>query len=231
MSGMRKHLLHLMQHIKSTTLCLTALLLVASGSARADSGQYQIMLGNRHIGLLQFEEDGRTTRLVASLANTPLGLADGTFSAVTTDDDGVANYLSQGRGSKVRDIVVTRHTGTVAKVTVTPRREMTELSDPSKVPAGVISPTEVFQELRNASACPTPVNMYDGRRVVRLATVAMTQEGNSVTCDLSYRVVLGPGHLAPFYFNALKLQVAYTDSTLIRISVTAGIFRLHLLRQ
>ena len=189
------------------------------------------MLGSRQIGLLEFEEDRRSSRLLAHLGNTPLGLADGTFSAVTTVNEGVVSYHSESRGSKVRDISVTRHAGTVTDVSVVPRQEMTSLSDISKVPIGVMSPTEVLQTLEAAEACPMPIIMYDGRRVVQMATAAMIQEGNSVTCELSYRVVLGPGHLAPFYFNALKVRVTYSESELTRLTVTAGIFRLHLLRQ
>lgn len=219
------------QQIKRTTVYLTVLFSVVSGSAWGDGAQYQIMLGNRQIGLLAFEEDGRNPGLRASLGNTPLGLADGTFSADTIVDDGVVSYRSESRGSKNRDISATRRAGRVTELMVVPPQEMTGLSDARKVPSGVVFPTEVLQELVNAGTCPMPMTMYDGRRVVQIVTTAMTQEGNAVRCELSYRVVLGPGHLAPFYFNSLKVQVMYSASKLTRITVTAGIFRLHFLRQ
>lgn len=197
----------------------------------AESQTYAMMLGGRQLGTLVFDGAGENAALLSTMDNTPLGVADGTFEAVTRAKGNEVDYLGKSRGSKTRDIAVTRQAHTVTAVTVTPEKEMTELTDITKVPSGVISPTEVFAALANGGTCPTPMAMYDGRRVVQMATTAMKQEGDTVTCDMSYHVVMGPGHLSPFHFKSFGMQVAYAAGALARVTMSAGGFDVNLIRQ
>lgn len=212
-------------------LLTLAATLALAGPAWAQSQTYAMTLGNRQLGTLTFDGQGQNVHLLSRLDNTPLGVADGVFEAVTKSTaDGVA-YLGRSTGNKSRDIAVTRTGSNVSEVTVTPSSEATDLSVVPAVPAGTLTPTEVFGRLANASSCPEPMTMYDGRRVVRMATTAMAQTGDSVTCDIAYNVVMGKGHLSPFGFKSLAMQAVYQANTLARITVSAGGFNVNLIRQ
>ena len=212
-------------------LYAAAALGLLAGPALAERQSYAMMLGPRQLGTLVFDGAGQNAALLSTIDNTPLGVADGTFEAVTRTKDGEVDYIGQSRGGKTRDIAVTRQADTVTKVIVTPAKEMTDMTDAAKVPAGVVSPTEVFATLANGGTCPSPMTMYDGRRVVQMATTAMAQEGDTVTCDMSYRVTMGPGHLSPFRFKSFGMQVAYSAGALARITMSAGGFDVNLIRQ
>ncbi len=222
-------MLHLM--MTRTIPLLAALSVLLSGPAIAENQNYTMMLGNRQLGKLVFNGNASDASLLSTMHNTPLGVADGTFEAVARAKDGDITYFAKSRGSKTRDISVFRELNTVTTVTVTPEDEMTEMTNAAKVPFGVISPAEVFAVLANGGTCPSPMVMYDGRRVVQMATVATKPDGDSLTCDMSYRVVMGPGHLSPFRFKSFGMQVVYTARKLARVTITAGGFNVNLIRQ
>ena len=212
-------------------LFAAAALGLLAGPALAERQSYAMMLGGRQLGTLVFDGAGQNAALLSTMDNTPLGVADGTFEAVTRAKGNEVDYIGQSRGGKTRDIIVTRQADTVTAVTVTPAKEITEMTDAAKVPAGVISPTEVFAALANGGTCPSPMAMYDGRRVVQMATTAMAQAGDTLTCDMSYRVTMGPGHLSPFHFKSFGMQIAYSAGALARITMSAGGFDVNLIRQ
>ncbi|MAQ36944.1 MAG: hypothetical protein CMO21_06890 [Thioclava sp.] len=213
------------------------LLLVATfsgllaGPAAAEKQIYKVTLGHRSLGMLQFEGQGSNAKLLLSLDNTPFGLDDGTFEAVTQAKGHEVDYLGTSRGSETRDIAIVRDADTVTAVKITPRSEMTEMTDAGKVPAGVISPTEFFAKLANGETCPSPMAMYDGRRVVQMATTAKKQNDDTVICDISYRVVLGPGYVWPFYFKSFDVHAAYDARKLATFSMSGGGFTVRLTRQ
>ena len=202
---------------------LAALALLAAVPAQAES--YAILLGSRQIGTLQTSGSS----LVSTLNNTPLGVADGTFeagvSAVRLADGGSAQqFVGRNRGSKTRDISVIRQDGRVADVTVVPADDATDLSAPAAVPAGVLFPPEAMARLEAAGGCPAPMAMYDGRRVVSIATLSSAQVNGETVCEMSYRVSAGKGHLSPFNFKSLAMELAYSGGALARITVSAGGF-------
>ena len=210
---------------------IAALATLLAGPAFAAQQNFAMMLGNRQLGTLEFDGSGKDVHLLSRLDNTPLGVADGTFEAVTRAKGDTIEYLGVNRGSKTRDIAVTRQGATVTAVKVTPTDEMTVLSDVSKVPAGTLTTTEAFGVLVNGKTCPNPLTMYDGRRVVQMATTAMDTTGETVTCDMSYRVIAGKGHLSPFNFKSLSMTAIYQAGALAQITVSAGGFDMNLVRQ
>ena len=210
---------------------IAALTVLLAGPAVAESQTYAMMLGNRQLGTLGFDGSGSNVHLISRLDNTPLGVADGTFEATARGTGGAISYTGTNRGSKTRDIAITRQGGTVGAVTVQPADDMTDLSDPAQVPAGTLTPAEVFGVLANGTTCPNPLAMYDGRRVVQLATTAMDTTGDTVTCTMSYRVVAGKGHLSPFNFKSLSMSATYRARALAQITVSAGGFDVNLVRQ
>ena len=210
---------------------IAALTVLLAGPAVAQSQTYALMLGNRQLGTLGVEGSGSNIRLLSRLDNTPLGVADGTFEATAQGNGETVSYTSQNRGSKTRDIAMTRQGGTVVSVSITPADDMTDVSLPAQVPAGTLTPAEVFGVLANGMTCPNPMAMYDGRRVVQLATTAMDTAGDTVTCTLSYRVLAGKGHLSPFNFKSLSMTAIYRSGALAQVTVSAGGFDVNLVRQ
>lgn len=202
-----------------------------AGPVLAEPHSFMMMLGNRQIGMLTIDQSGSTTTIMSTMDNTPLGVADGTFVGVTQANGSTVEYEGKSRGSRMRDISFIREASTVTAVTVTPVSEMTELTDAAKVPNNVLSPTEALSALANNGTCPARMVVYDGRRVVQIGTKNATQQGSSVNCDLSYSVVMGPGHLSPFRFRSIDINVTYVASQLRRITVSAGGFRVGLIRE
>lgn len=202
-----------------------------AGQTMADTQRYKVLLGHRELGTLQFDGKGSNATLLMTIDNTPFGLEDGTFEAVTRAKNGAVNYLGKSRGSDPRTIEIIRKADIVTAVTVTPQSEMTEMSDARKVPAGVISPTEFFETLANGGTCPSPIAMYDGRRVIQMATTSTTENGDSVICDMSYRIIAGPGYIAPLYIKSLSVQLSYAARRLTRFSISGGGFVVNLIRQ
>lgn len=197
----------------------------------ADQKTFKTMLGNRQLGTLTFMVNGDITKLLSTLDNTPLGVADGSFEAVTEMAGGQVNYRGESQGSRTRTIEITRNANAVTAVKVSPESEKTGLSIIANVPSGVISPTEAFARMLTQGTCPSPMVVYDGRRVVQIGTTAMTEDAGWVECDLSYSVLLGPGHLSPFRFRSIDMSMTYAAGELARITVSAGGFGVTLIRQ
>ncbi|PWE49303.1 hypothetical protein DEM26_12640 [Thioclava sp. NG1] len=225
---MSAHYGYFMTRILLLAAALSGLL---AGPAAAEKQIYNVTLGRRPLGSLQFEGQGSNATLRLSLDNTPFGLDDGTFEAVTQAKGNEVDYLGTSRGSETRDIAIVRKADTVTAVTITPHSEMTEMTDARKVPPGVISPTEFFAKLANSKTCPSPMAMYDGRRVIQMATTAKKQNDDTVICDMSYKVAMGPGYVFPFYFKSFDVQLAYTARKLATFAMSAGGFTVRLIRQ
>ena len=216
---------------RTARLIAVAALALTATNALAEMQTYDLLLGQRQLGTLQFDTVSQT--LVADLNNTPLGVADGRFTASVTavrTAAGIAatQYLSQ---TDKRQISVLLDEGHVLDTTIAPRSEATDLSDPTQVPVGVVPPTATFGALAGAGGCPAPVTMYDGRRVVRIATTARDVQGADTLCTMDYRVTAGPGHLSPFRFRSLDMGLIYRDGALSRITLRAGGFEVAVARR
>lgn len=215
--------------LKTLMLCLAVALQMAP--ALAEPQTFAMRLAGRQIGTLVFDGTGSNATVRSVMDNTPLGVADGTFDAATRQQGGQVTYQGRNRGKKSRDIAVTWQSGQVAGVTITPDKEVTDLSDPAKVPGGTLSPTEVFGALANATTCPAAMAMYDGRRVIDMGTSRRSRQGDSETCEMFYRVTLGPGHLSPFRFKSFGMQAVYVRQRLAQLTLSAGGFDFNLVRQ
>ncbi|MBS1302408.1 hypothetical protein [Loktanella sp. SALINAS62] len=209
---------------------LSVVALMAAQPVIADN--YAMMLGSRQIGTLVTNGDA----LTSTLDNTPLGVADGTFQAsvnpVELPDGTLADqFLGINRGGKTRDISVIRQDGRAVDVTVVPANDATDLSKPEAVPAGVLFPSELFSRLERTGGCPGAMTMYDGRRVVSIATASSAVVDGVTVCTMDYRVTAGKGHLSPFNFKSLNMQLAYAGGALARVTVSAGGFDVSMVRQ
>ena len=207
-----------------------AVLLLSAAPALAET--YAIELGSRQIGTLQTSGSA----LTSTLDNTPLGVADGTYKAsisrvALADGSAAEQFLGVNRGGKTRDVSVIRQDGGIRDVTVVPANDATDLSVASAVPAGVAFPPEVFARLESAGGCPGAQAMYDGRRVVSISTVSSRVEGAETVCEMSYRVTAGKGHLSPFNFKSLNMELAYAGGALSRVTVSAGGFDVNMVRR
>jgi hypothetical protein len=213
------------------TLILCFAIATQTAPAQAEPQSYAMRLAGRQIGTLVYDGEGANASLRSTMDNTPLGVADGTFDAVTRQRGRGIAYQGRSQGNKTRDIAVTWQSGRVTDVTITPEKEATELSDPALVPAGTLSPTEVFGALAHATTCPGAMAMYDGRRVINMGTSSRSRQGDIETCEMFYRVTLGPGHLSPFRFKSFGMQTVYTRQRLSWLTLSAGGFDFDLIRQ
>lgn len=202
-----------------------------AGNAVAQVQHYDLMLGQRQIGTLQF--DPTTMEMLSNIDNTPLGLGIGRFQARSTSTISPegrvkTSYLSEG--SK-RRIAVDIADGQVITTTIDPASEATPLSDPPAVPQGVIPLTEGFAQIATHGGCPEPMMIYDGRRVVSLQTLVQSDDTTGLSCEIAYQVIKGPGHVSPFRFTQLGLKLFYQHGQLRQMTVSAGGFVLQVLRK
>lgn len=211
-------------------IAAAALLGGLAGPALAEKLDFALSLGARQIGTVVFDGGRGAGRLLATMDNTPMGVADGSFHAATSAQGHTVRYESRSRGGKQRDIAVTRRAGQVTEITVTPPQEATSLSDVAQVPRGVISLTEAFAVMALGRDCPDAMTVHDGRRVVHIATAARSDSAGEVRCKMSYDVVMGPGHLSPFRFKSLGMRLAYGAGALRRMTMSAGGFEVTLTR-
>ncbi|WP_304951381.1 hypothetical protein [Sulfitobacter sp.] len=210
---------------------LALLLAFTAGPVWAEPQTYAVALGGRQLGTLQFNGQSRNAALLLSLDNAPFGIKNGSFKAATQSRGTAVSYLGSNRGSETRDIAIDRAAGQVTSVAITPASEMTKMSEAGAVPAGVLFPPELFAALATGKSCPAPLSLYDGRRVVQIATQSSREEGASVFCDISYRVVMGPGYVSPFYLKSFGMALVYRAGTLAKASLSGGGFKVHLIRQ
>ena len=74
-------------------------------------------------------------------------------------------------------------------------------------------------------------SLTSSESVVQIATQSSREEGASVFCDISYRVVMGPGYVSPFYLKSFGMALVYRAGTLAKASLSGGGFKVHLIRQ
>lgn len=209
-----------------------ALLLAAlpvAGAAEVQS--YSVLWGKRQLGTLRIDAAARDASMLLTLDNAPLGIKNGTFEAVARTRGSRVEYLGQNRGSETRDIAMVREAGSVTSVSVTPASEKTEMSAGGKAPEGVIFPPEVFAALTQARGCPETMALFDGRRVVRLSPEGQVDNGGQTLCEMSYKVVMGPGYVSPFHFRSFGMELAYQAQNLTRMTISAGGFAVTLQRR
>ena len=219
---------------------LLAVLLAGPAPALADTASFRVTLGGRDLGTVAVETSGEgaagQTTLRAAFADTPLGLADGTFDATSRparDATGqvVRQYLGVSAFSREgRTVSILVAGDRVTEVVIDPASDRTEMSAPDRVPAGVADPATAFARLALAAACPAPFRLYDGRRVVIVALAATDAGGTA--CEGSYRVAEGPGHLSPLGITAIDLAARYDPAGggLVELDLRSGPFELRLTR-
>ncbi len=193
----------------------------------AETLTFSAALGNRTLGTLTFDSAGPT--LLSVLDNTPLGVGDGRFEATSRPvrtDAGAAVTQYIGR-SDDRTISVLLDGARAVETVVSPSSEETELSDVARVPPSVLDPVTGFGRLAAANGCPAPMRLYDGRRVIDIATARESRTETVLTCAMAYSVTAGPGHLSPFRFTSLAVTLLYGITgaqRLQRIEIEAGGF-------
>ncbi|HHB81722.1 MAG TPA: hypothetical protein ENK83_08290 [Aliiroseovarius sp.] len=216
----------------ATLFCLTT-------PASAEPILWRVSLAGLSLGQLRFEMGASGPSLRSDIANTPMGVFNGSFTASTRRDaDGSLHYVSASRTTrKSRDISFTiSAAGQVQDVRVTPAGQRTPLSVAEKGPVGVIDPTRAFARLVTPSGCPAGFALYDGRRVVQLSQTGQRQRAGRLVCQMRYSVTAGPAHLSPLSLHKLSLEIEYTrDATgalqLDRLKMRGGVFTLRLARQ
>jgi len=225
--------------MRAALLLLLALALPVP--ARADTEVFEMRLAGSTLGTLTFEASEAGSGWTTDLDNTPLGVADGLFAATsvpvrTASGEAARRYRGETATSRRSRVVEVLHAeGRVLSVSVTPDDEATEMSDAARVPPGVIDPVEAFERLLHADGCPAAFSIYDGRRVVAITPQASQEAGGRLTCDLSYEVALGPGHLSPLGIASLGVTLTYdrapgAPQTLQEMDVRTGPLRLRILR-
>lgn len=214
---------------------LRVLVALAALGSPAAAETFGVFLGGRQLGTLEVAEGS----LRAVLDNTPLAVSDGTFTASvrparTEDGRVVTQYLEESAFSSGNEATsVLFEEGRVVEVVVRPESEVTDLSDPAAVAAGVIDPVAAFGRLAEAEGCPGAFTMYEGRRVVQVAPTGEAREGDVLTCEARYQVVAGPAHLSPLGIEGFNLVMTYDvvgAQVLREMSVRTGPFELRVAR-
>ncbi len=191
---------------------------------------FAVKLGATTLGTLKYASNVGSARLVSQLNNTPLGVFNGSFTGTSKSISAAREFVGVSKSSrKDRTVTVQIADGRATMTKVTPEDELTALSNPAKVPAGVVDPVVGVGLLASArSGCPDTVTIYDGRRVIALSPAGSALEGQVLTCEVAYRVIAGPGHLSPLKISSAKMQLVYAKGAgpqdLRRISLKSGIF-------
>ena len=211
-------------------IAMIAALLLASPLA---AQTFDVKLGGKTLGKLSYNTKGSDATLRSTLDSTPMGVFNGTFKGSSSAK---GQFVGDSKSSrKQRVVTVDIAQGRATGVEITPSAEMTDLSDKSRVPAGVTDPVRIIGAFIGATGCPSSMRMYDGRRVVTLTPQAGTEDGATLICPVSYKVVAGPGHLSPLGISNAKMELLYDTSSgaqsLQEIKVSSGVFRLKLLRR
>lgn len=209
--------------------CIAALAVATPASADT----FSVKLGGKTLGNMRFNAQGKTAKLTSTLSSTPMGVFNGTFSGTSTGSAANSRFTGESRSSrKQRTVIVEIAKNRATSTSITPSGELTKLSDVSRVPAGVIDPVRVIGTLVGAGGCPDSMKMYDGRRVVTLTPDGRSNAGETLTCNMSYRVSAGPGHLSPLGISSAKLTLRYDtgggQQSLQQMQIASGIFRVTL---
>jgi len=217
------------------TFALAVSLACCATSAAAQT-VFDVKLGAKTLGTLSYATSGSSARMITTLNNTPLGVFNGTMDAVSKPDSGRRTFKAKtGAENKDRTVTVSHKAGRALETVVEPAVQMTPLSDPSKVPAGIVDPVQAFGQILAAPDCPARITLYDGRRAMTVSLVAAAVEDGLQTCKMSYRVIAGPPHLTPLNVAKAKMNLIYTANDkprqLTRIELSHSVFRLKLLRR
>lgn len=213
-------------------LALTCVMMTAALPAAADT--FLVQFGGRTLGQLNVSSDGRTTTLRSTLGSTPMGVFNGAFVGTSSGNAQTARFTGETRSSrKERVVTVDITAGRATATIIVPPQESTDLSDITRVPPGVTDPVRTFVHLLEADGCPGAVQMYDGRRLVRLTLTGERRDG-MLMCNLDYRVVAGPGHLSPLRIASAKIELSYARANaqqiLQGVRISSGIFAITLER-
>ena len=206
-----------------------ALLCAALLAAPVSAETFSVSLGGKTLGQLSYSEGGNKSTLSSTVDNTPLGVFNGTFTGTSTGNSASSGFTGDSRSSRKQRVVkVNIAQGRATSTDVTPTEELTELSDVTRVPAGVMDPVRAMGQLFRAKGCPAPIQMYDGRRVVSMRSDIGTETAGTLTCNLRYKVIAGPGHLSPLGISSAKMQLSYSTAggrqNLQQMKVSSGIF-------
>jgi hypothetical protein len=207
---------------------------VFAGPASADTLTFRLIFGGSDIGEVSHDISGTTETLSSNVSGSPLGVMDGTFVGTSRAKAGQVSYDSEGKSPAEQRLISTRTSDAQALETrITPASEATDLSDPKSVPPGTVDPVRGFGRLIRGQGCPDPFTIYDGRRVVQVTTVAAKQQDATLTCDIAYKVIAGPGHVSPFRFRNVKMRLVFAASGqggLQEMDLKAGPFSAQLIR-
>ncbi len=222
-------------------ICLAAATLFAGLTpVMASAESFAVSLAGATLGKVEYRDrtEGGAQReeLTSVFDNTPLGVFNGTYAATSVTQGAASKHVSQTRSTrKSRDVSIDQQAGKVVSVSISPDSEQTELTQPARVPAGVLDPVAAFGSLVVTSACPGAMQVYDGRRVAQMTATGSTRDAGGVTCTYDYRVISGPGYLSPLGLSGFALTLVYDTSSpedwvLDRIQARTGIFALSLVR-
>lgn len=195
---------------------------------------FRALLGGRVLGTLEYSGGAAGSgTLRTTLDNTPLGVGDGVYVGqsrrVSVAGRRGVQYTGNSRSRReARDITVVLADGRAVDTLVVPPSERTALSDPAVVPEGVLDPVTAFGRIIGGNDCPGAFRIYDGRRAIQVRPLSATVEGARKRCAMAYDVIAGPGHLSPFRFTALALDLVYDAGAIALIEVRAGPFTLRL---
>ena len=220
--------------IKSFFACLF-LATSVTGTAEAQS-VFDVSLGGKKLGTLSYGGSKSNETMNTTLSNTPLGVFNGTMNASSKAAGGTRTFKANtGAERKKRTVIVSHQAGRALETMVDPAAQITPLSDPARVPAGIVDPVQAIGKLVNAKDCPAKITIYDGRRAVALTPTKASIEEGMQTCQMSYRVVAGPPHLSPLNVSKAKMKLVYSTGDaprqLVRLEVSHGIFKVKLQRQ
>ena len=216
--------------------CVLAAIFALFAGAVTQAETFSVRLGKSTLGELSYSSSGgRNATLRSTLNNTPLGVFNGTFIGTSIKANGRRTFDGLSKSSrKSRRVQVSITSGRALETLVEPISEMTPLSDPTRVPPGVIDPVQVIGKLINAPGCPRKMTIYDGRRAIALSPTGMAIDGDTQICTIAYKVIAGPGHLSPLRISNAKMKLTYVTAggtrTLTRIDLASGLFKLALLR-
>lgn len=218
--------------LKAITCALSC---ACSGAAAQADTIFDVKLGRKVLGTLSYGVRGDVQNMNTTLSNTPLGVFNGAMDASSQAASGRQKFTStSGAEGKARTVIVAHDAGRALETVVQPAQELTPLSDPSRVPAGIVDPVQAIGQMIHAQDCPKSITIYDGRRAVAIAlTEAVIEEGSQI-CSMSYDVVAGPPHLSPLNVGRAKMKLVYdvSDTRVLRlIDVRHGVFRVKLDRR
>ena len=212
-----------------------ALVFLATTVAHAQT--FSVNIGDRTLGTLTFDKEGALLRLRSSLDSTPLILFNGTLDAssqpvrLQTGETRRQLLARSNTTRKKREVSVILDGEVVTDVVINPASENTPLSNAAQVPAGVLDPVRAFERVAEARQCPAVMQMYDGRRVVRLTPTLQTTTEIGLRCDMDYRVIGGPGHLSPLSFKNAAVSLIYDGDGLFSLEISTGPFAVTIVRR